>query len=59
MIRDGVEIWANPLKELIGWMQNNEDVKIIESGLEFFCNIFSKMDNRINIIVPQLMPTLF
>lgn len=31
----------------------------MESGLEFFCIMFSKMDNRICPIIPGLMPALY
>ena len=35
-----------------------EDNAIIEAALECLCLIFSKADNRINIIIPPLMQNL-
>ncbi len=58
MLRDGIDMWANPLKELIGWMQT-EDTNVMETGLELFCILFAKQDNRLHIIVPRIMPALF
>ena len=70
MFFDGVELWANPLKEIIQWIPN-EEMKVIESGLELFCTMFSKINQKYSNekllpemfsftpIIPELMPTLF
>ena len=54
---DGPEPWQHLLKEIIEWMCT-EDNTIIDAALECLCIIFSKADNRINVIVPPLMQNL-
>ena len=70
LLFDGVELWANPLKEIIQWIPN-EEMKVIETGLELFCTIFSKINQKYSnekllpekfsftLIIPELMPSLF
>ena len=54
---DGPKPWEHLLKEIIEWMCT-EDNAIIDAALECLCVIFSKVDNRINVIVPPLMQNL-
>lgn len=42
---DGVDLWSSPLKEIIEWMAS-EDSRIIDTGLELFCAIFSKVSEK-------------
>ncbi|EGR32294.1 hypothetical protein IMG5_089160 [Ichthyophthirius multifiliis] len=70
ILYDGVELWANPLKEIIQWI-SNEEMKVVDTGLELFCTIFSKVNQKYNsekllpekfsftLIIPELMPSLF
>ena len=58
ILRDKIELWASPLKELIGWM-NNENKAVVETGLEIFTTLFSKTDDRFHPVVPSLMPVLY
>ena len=51
ILRDGMDIWVVPLRNLVGLFQS-DNVAVLESGLDLFCILFSKMDNRINLVVP-------
>lgn len=67
---DGVELWANSLKEIIDWMPS-EDLSIIDTGLELFCTIFSRVSEKyrsdkilpenfsMTPLIPKLMVSLF
>jgi hypothetical protein len=55
----GLEMWTSPLKEIIGWMQAENEETSIKSGLELFCTLFYELDTKMNGIVPYLMPVLF
>jgi len=55
---DGLEMWSSPLLEFVNWM-NSSEISVISASLELFCVIFSKIDNRITILIPQLLPILF
>jgi len=57
VIRDGVEgDWQSYLHELVGFLQPQADN--LENLLELFSILFSKVDNRINFLVPALLPKL-
>ncbi|EAS01064.2 hypothetical protein TTHERM_00316170 (macronuclear) [Tetrahymena thermophila SB210] len=51
IIKDGIQDWKEPLKLLI-------QLTLSEKTLDFYCLIFSKVDNRINQIVPILFEHL-
>jgi len=51
-------MWSSPLVEFVNWM-NSTEISVISASLELFCVIFSKIDNRIVPIIPQLLPVLF
>lgn len=40
---DGIQIWADPLKEIISWMQT-ESSEVTDTSLELFCNLFYILD---------------
>lgn len=61
---DGVDLWVPFLKEIEEWM-TSDDNSIINTGLELFCTIFSKVnEGRYNKIFPEefslapIIPTL-
>jgi hypothetical protein len=39
---DPVHIWANPLMELLDWM---DEISATESGLELFLQLFNKLND--------------
>ena len=55
---DGIEMWLNPLNEIIKWMQN-EDLSIMETGMELFCNLLNVLGKELNPLIPALMPSMF
>lgn len=66
---DGVELWANSLKQILEWMKS-EDLGRVDTGLELFCTIFSKVSEKYRNekilpetfslipIIPKLLHTL-
>lgn len=67
---DGVDLWSNSLKEIIEWMAS-EDTRVVDTGLELFCTIFSKVSEKYRSdkilpenfslapIIPKLMLSLY
>ena len=43
---------------MICWM-NNDQLMNIKAGLDTFCHIFNQVDDRIHIIIPNLMNQLY
>lgn len=46
------------LEPMVQWM-NSETYLHMRAGLETFCHIFNDVDDRIHIIVPELMNKLY
>ena len=60
MMREGCKNWTQYLAELVGWLNTNkEDTTILNAGLECLCLIFSKSDNTVSLLVPDLMPIMY
>ncbi|EAR93623.2 importin-beta amine-terminal domain protein (macronuclear) [Tetrahymena thermophila SB210] len=69
MVFDGVELWASSLKQIIDWMKS-EDLERVNTGLELFCTIFSKVSEKyrnekilpesfsLTPLIPKLMQAL-
>ena len=56
--RDDMMQWKDLLEPMINWMSSNQK-NAIQSGLDTFCVILNEMDDRVHVILPKLIPTLY
>lgn len=50
--------WNQLLEPMITWMNSNKE-HFIQAGLDSFCVIFEKSDDRIHLLVPKMMKVLY
>ena len=56
--RDGIKKWVQLLEPMISWM-NSKKEHFMVAGLDSFCVIFEKSDDRVHLLVPKMMKALY
>lgn len=56
--RDDAKQWVNLLTPMINWMCSDKQ-NSVACGLDTFCTILNETDDRMHVILPDLIPGLY